>query len=476
VKLAMLDYVVILAYLVGIVLFGLSFEKRQQNLGEYFLAGKSTSWWALALSMVSTETSVLSLVGLPGLAYSSNMTFFQTILGNLVGRILVCIIFIPKYYDGQYVTAYQLIGTLYGDRVRRATSGVFLFTRALADGVRFFAASLLISIILQTNVLVAVTILVLLTLVYTAIGGVKAVIWIDVAQFVIYMVGMGLVFYYVLADIPGGWAGITQAAGDKLQILDFSLDPFVTYTVWSGLFAGIFQILAFQGTDQLLVQRLLSARTKNESRAAVLATAIIVTFQYLFFLIIGVALYVFFLRHPFEAPLETTDQVLPFFIVNHLPAGLAGLVVAGMLAAQMSGATLNSMASTTVVDFYPRAEQLSQKSLVRLARVFTAFWAAVIIGLAVLARKWGSVVEAGITVLGITYGGLLGIFLLGILTKTRNETAALIGMGTSVVTMLAIHFLTPIPFTWYFAIGTLIAFVVSWGTGQLLSKRIRPRS
>jgi Na+/proline symporter len=249
------------------------------------------------------------------------------------------------------------------------------------------------------------------------------------------------------------------------------LNPFVTYTVWSGLFAGVFQILAFQGTDQLLVQRLLSARTKNESRAAVMATAIIVTFQYLFFLIIGVGLYVFFQRHPLSAPLETTDQVLPYFIVNYLPAGIAGLVVAGLLAAQMSGATLNSMASTTVVDFYPGAEQLSEKYLVRLARGFTAFWALVIIGLAFLARKWGSVVEAGITVLGITYGSLLGIFLLGILTKIRNGTAALIGMGTSVLTMIAIHFLTPIPFTWYFAIGTLVSFGVSWGTGQFLSNK-----
>lgn len=469
-KFGALDYGVILAYLVGVVLFGLSFRKRQRTLNDYFLAGRATSWWALALSMVATETSVLSLVGLPGLAYATDMKFFQTILGNLVGRILVCIIFVPKYYSGEYVTAYQLIGTQFGPRLRRAASGVFLFTRALAEGVRLYAAAIVIALILETNVVIAIAILVLLTLIYTAHGGVTAVIWTDVVQFAVYMAGMACSFYYILNGIPGGWADITRIAGDKLTVLDFSLDPFVTYTVWSGLFAGVFQIMAFQGTDQLLVQRLLAARNKSEGNRVVLATAIIVTFQYFVFLLLGVALYVFFKQHPPSGSFEVSDQALPYFIVHHLPSGIAGLVIAGMLAAQMSttSGSLNSMAAASVTDFYPGAGRLSHKNQFRLSRGFTVLWALVLIGLATLARNWGSVVEAGMTVLGITYGSLLGIFLLGILTRMRNETAGLMGMGASLATMLAIKFLTPIPFTWYFAIGTAVAFAVGWTSGQAL--------
>jgi Na+/proline symporter len=244
------------------------------------------------------------------------------------------------------------------------------------------------------------------------------------------------------------------------------------------LACGIFQTLASQGTDQLLVQRLLAARSKNESRAAVLGAAFLFTIQYLFFLILGVALYVFFKLYKPAAPFQTSDQVYPFFVINFLPTGLAGLVIAGMLAAVMSNAasSLNSMASSSLIDFYPRADRLSRKSQLLFSRGLSVIWALVIIGLAMLARNWGGVVEAGLTVISITYGSLLGIFLLGMLTRMRSETAGLIGMIVSLATMLAIKALTPIPFTWYFAIGTFLAFTVGWVSGQFLSSGVGPKA
>ena len=465
-----LDFAVILTYLAVTVLFGLHFRKRQQSLNEYFQGSRKIPWLTIGLSIVATETSVLTVVGMPGLAYATDMLFFQLILGNLVGRILTCIIFIPKYYSGNFLTAYQFIASRFGRRVQQATAGLFVLTRAPSEGVRVFAAAIVISLILETNVFTALVILVLLTLLYTVVGGLTAVIWNDAFQLLLYLSGGILAFYYILSDIPGGWIGMVQTAGDKLEFFDFSLDPLKPYTFWSGMVAGIFQTLASQGVDQLLVQRLLAARNKKESQFAVLAAAFIFTLQYFFFLLLGVALFVFFQQHPPTTPFELTDQVFPFFVVNHLPSGLAGLVIAGMIAAAMSttSSSLNSMASASVVDLYPNAERLSRERQLLLSRGLTVFWAIALVGFAMLARNWGNVVEAATEVISITYGGMLGIFLLGILTRIRSQAAPLIGMAVGLLTVLSVKFLTPIPYTWYFAIGTITTFGVGWASALIL--------
>ena len=261
-----LDYGIVLIYLFAIIFFGLRFRKHQRTLNDYFLGGRTIPWWAITFSIVATETSILTVVGMPGLVYATNMLYFQIILGNLVGRILAVFIFIPKYYAGEYITAYQFIGSRFGPRLRRATSGLFLVTRGLAEGVRIFAAAIVVSLVLKTDILPALVLLVLLTLIYTAAGGVRAVIWTDVTQFLLYMVGAGLAFYYILADTPGGLGGMIGAAGPKLRMLDFSFDLLKPYTFWAGMFCGIFQTLASQGTDQMLVQRLLAARNMAQSR------------------------------------------------------------------------------------------------------------------------------------------------------------------------------------------------------------------
>ena len=465
------DYTIVVAYLSAVVLFGLRFRARGQTLNHYFLGGRTLPWWAISFSIVATETSILSIVGLPALAYASNMLFFQLIIGNLVGRILVCIIFIPKYYSGQYITAYEFLGTRFGRKVQRAAAGLFVFTRVFSEGVRAFAAALVVSLILGTDIFTSLLLIICLTLIYTVAGGVRAVIWTDVTQFWLYMGGAGLALYYALTGIPEGWAGVVQAGGSKLVFLDFSLDPLLPYTFWSGMVAGIFQTLAFQGTDQLLVQRLLAARTKNESRIAVIVAAIILTAQYFFLLLLGVVLFVFFEQHPPATPFEVVDQVFPFLVINHLPIGISGLVVAGMLAAAMSttSSSLNSIASSSVVDLYPNAQRLSPQKQLRLARGFTVIWAAVLLGIGMFVRDWGTVVEAGLKILSITYGSLLGIFLIGLWTRMRSETAGLTGMAAGLLAVLAVEILTPVPWPWFFAIGTLVTLAVGWVAAQILS-------
>ena len=465
-----LDFAVIVAYLTVTVLFGLHFRQRQQSLNEYFQGSRKIPWPTIALSIVATETSVLTVVGMPGLAFATDMGFFQIIIGNLVGRILACIIFIPRYYSGKFLTAYQYIASRFGRRAQQATAGLFILTRAPSEGVRVFAAAIVISLILETNVFTALVILVLLTLLYTVVGGLTAVIWNDAFQLLLYLTGGVLAFYYILTDIPGGWVGMVQIAGDKLQVFDFSLDPLKPYTFWAGMATGIFQTLASQGVDQLLVQRLLAARNKKESQLAVLGAAFIFTLQYFFFLLLGVALFAFYQQHPPANPFEISDQVFPFFVVNHLPSGIAGLVIAGMIAAAMSttSSSLNAMASASVIDLYPNAERHSRARQLLLSRAFTVFWAIALIGFAMLARNWGNVVEAATEVISITYGGMLGLFLLGMLTRIRSQAAPLIGMAIGIVMVVSVKLLTPIPYTWYFAIGTITTFAVGWATALIL--------
>ena len=467
----LVDYGIVFVYVFGITLFGLRFRKRQRTLHDYFLGGRTLPWWAITLSLVATESSLLTVVGMPGLVYETNMLFFQIIIGNLVGRILACIIFIPKYYAGEYVTAYQFIGSRFGPRLRLATTGIFLVSRVFAEGVRVFAASIVVSLVLKIDIPTAIVVLVLSTLIYTVAGGVRAVIWTDVTQFLLYMGGAGVAFYYIIGDVPGGFSRMIEVAGPKLQILDFSLDPLQPYTFWAGMFCGIFQTLASQGTDQMLVQRLLAARNKTQSYVAVLAAGVVFTLQYFFFLCLGAALFAFFKFHPPASSFEVSEQVFPFFVLHHLPTGLVGVIIAGMMGAAMSttSSSLNSMASATVIDFYPGAERLEWKHQLRLSRGFTVLWAVVFVGFAMLARNWGNVVEAGLAVLSITYGSLLGIFLLGLWTQMRSETAGLIGMAAGLGTILYLRFFTPIPWTWFFAIGTLVTFAVGWTSEKIVT-------
>jgi SSS family solute:Na+ symporter len=474
------DLAVIVAYLIAITWFGARFRGSQKSLKDYFLGGHSAPWWAIGLSIVSAETSTLTVIGTPALSFGGNFSFLQVVFGYLLGRVLISTLFLPQYFRGEMYTAYELMRRRFGERIRRLTAGTFLLLRTLAEGVRVFAISIIISIVLGTGEVVSIFVIVCLTLFYTFEGGLTAVIWTDVVQMFLYVGGAVLSFFVILGQIPGGWAHVSEMVGaaHKFQVFDFRFSPTAeffarNYSFWSGLIGGCFLSTASHGTEQLMVQRLLAARTIGQSRAALFGSWIVILFQFTLFLFIGALLFVHHVEAHLPAP-RTPDRIYPDFIWNNLPVGIAGLVMAAILAAGMSNlsAALNSLSSTTIMDFYKplvsrRDPPAPELHFLKMARWATVGWGAILFLVGLVARHWGSVLEAGLTIASILYGSLLGVFLLGLLTRSVREPAAMTGMVAGLILMLCVHQFTPIAFTWYVLIGTSATFLVGCSAALL---------
>jgi len=485
------DLAVIAAYLAGITWFGARFRKSQHDLKDYFLGGRTTPWWAIALSIVSAETSTLTVIGTPALAFGGDFGFLQVVLGYLLARVVISTLFLPHYFRGEMFTAYELMRRRFGERVRRFTAATFLILRALAEGVRVFALSLIVSIVLAPLYARmgaaawaeagSIFVIVCLTLFYTFEGGLTAVIWTDVVQMFLYVGGAVLSFFVLLNRIPGGWAHAMSAAeaAGKFRVFDFrfSLTPAFfsrPYSFWAGVIGGCFLTTASHGTEQLMVQRLLAARNESESRLALYSSWIVILFQFTLFLAIGAFLFVWY-RDAHLARPNPPDRLYPDFVWNNLPAGVAGLVIAAILAAGMSNlsAALNALASTTIMDFYKpifASAAISQGRLMLLARRATVLWGAVLFAIALVARNVKSVLEAGLSVASVLYGALLGAFLLGLLTKRVTGNAAMLGMAASLISMLCVNRLTHLAFTWYVVVGTAITVFVGLA-GSLIFRR-----
>jgi len=466
-----LDLAIIAMYLVGITLFGLRFRKKQRTLRDYFLADRNIPWWAIALSIVAAETSTLTIISIPGLAYDSNLTFLQVVMGYVVGRIIISFVLLPHYFRGDLYTAYELIERRFGRRLRTLTASLFLLTRAAAEGVRVYAVSIVVAIALGTGEIASIAIITVLTLVYTFEGGLAAVIWTDVVQTVIYIGGTLVGVFTILHLVPGGWPTIHYlAAGmDKLRVFDFSFTLARPYTFWAGLIGGAFLTTASHGTDQLIVQRLLAARDQRQSVTALLTSGIAIFFQFALFLIVGVMLWAYY-GMP-SSIFGKADYIYPAFIVTRLPHGISGLLIAAILAAAMSNlsAALNSLSSSSMMDFYLRWHPGSDnRTLLRLSRAATFIWALVLFALAILSlHKVSRVIEVGLAIASVAYGALLGVFLLGVLTKRANERGSMVGMLFGFGTELYLWLGTKVPWTWYVASGTVVTFAVGYAASLL---------
>ena len=479
-----LDYGVILAYLVGITAFGFRFRDSQKTLKDYFLGGRNTPWWAIAFSIVSAETSTLTVIGTPALSFNGNFGFLQVVFGYLLARLIISVLFLPQYFRGEMFTAYELMLRRFGPNIRKLTAGSFLCLRALAEGVRVFAISIVVSIILGTGELVSEFVIVCLTLLYTFEGGMTAVIWTDVIQMILYVAGAILSLFVILQQIPGGWDHVVQMAGEanKFQVFDFaiSLTPAFfakSYTFWAGFFGGCFLTTASHGTEQLMVQRLLSAKSEREARLALFTSWLLIFFQFTLFLIIGVMLWVYYTDAKLPAP-NPPDRIYPKFIWDFLPPGVSGLVIAAILAAAMSNlsAALNALSSTTVMDFIKPADRVprSDAAYLSLAKKMTVLWCAILFLISLLARNIKSVLEAGLGIASIVYGALLGVFLLGLLTTRTGERAAMIGMSFGLSVMLYVKFQTSIAWTWYVLIGTTVTFLTALAASYLVTEKEKP--
>jgi len=482
------DLAVIVAYLIGVTLFGLRFRGKQRSVKDYFLAGSSIPWWAISLSIVAAETSTLTIISVPGLAYDKDFRFLQLVIGYLIGRAIVSLLLIPQYFRGELFTAYQLIERRFGGRLRSLTAGLFLVTRAAAEGVRVFAVAIVVRVALSSFLtgigdfgrdVFGIAIVTALTLIYTFEGGMAAVIWTDVVQLSIYVGGTIVGFFTILHLVPGGWATIQAMAGSagKFRVFDYSWNFTTTYTLWSGVIGGSFLTTASHGTDQLIVQRLLAARSERQSKLALLSSGFAVLFQFSLFLLIGTMLFVFYRLNPPSAGFTRTDRIFPVFIVSRMPHGVSGLLISAILAAAMSNlsAALNSLSSSTIVDFYTRINPVaSDERRMKLSRLTTLGWGVLLFGLALLARRGGRVLEMGLSIASVAYGSLLGVFLLGVLTKRTSERGAMVGMLFGFALNVYLWQFTRVAFTWYVVFGSITTFVLGYAATWVFPARRLP--
>ena len=440
-----LDYGVLFAYLVFVTAFGSLMGRRQRTAKDYFLGGRSLPWGAVAFSIVAAETSTLTVISVPGLAYLSNMNFLQLAFGYLVGRTIISFVLLPAYAKGDLTTAYELLGQRFGGRLRNFVTLVFQFTRLLADGVRLFATAIPVAIITGWSYPTAIVIIGVVTVIYTYFGGIKAVGWLDVLQMSIYVGGALLAGAMILHYLPEGWHSVVAAAAPqhKFSIFYLGLDKgfkeffSINYTLFSGLIGGAFLSMASHGTDQLIVQKLFSCRNLRSSQKALISSGVLVILQFTIFLVLGIMLYAYY-----HGAQMRSDEVYPRFIVEGLPPGLSGLIIAGIFAAAIStlSASLNSLSSTTMNDlFKPRfGKNLTPGRELFLSRMFTVLWSLVfILGAMFFKDRNNPVVELGLGIASFTYGGMLGTFFLGI-RKRKNvaEDDALVSIWSAIFLMI----------------------------------------
>ncbi|MGH7529099.1 MAG: sodium:solute symporter [Gemmatimonadales bacterium] len=459
-----LDLAIIVLYFVAVLAAGVLLAGRQRDAADYFLGRHGLPAWAIMLSIVATETSALTVISVPGIAARGNLTFLQLAFGYLIGRIAVAALLLPGYFDGTQETAYQRLERRFGVAARRTASAAFLVTRALGDGVRVFATAIPLAIITGWSVPLGILAVGVVTIVYTWFGGLRAVVWVDVVQLVFYVLG-GVATVVIAMSLADRSLAAAWEAG-KLIVIDPAFSFRTTYSLWGGLIGGALLSAASHGTDHLIVQRLLAASGLRDARRALIGSGVFVIAQFALFLFVGATLWM----AEADRPGMAADAIYPTFVVEHFPAGLAGLVVAAILAAAMStvASSLNSLASATTHDFYaPLARRNEPQHLLRVGRAMTLLWAVVLVGGAMLFRNRETpVVVLALSIASITYGGLLGSYLLGGLWPRTRQVDVIIAILTGVAFMIPVvlgvptRWLPGLAWPWYVPLGTAVTVLV----------------
>jgi SSS family transporter len=505
-----LDLVIIFGYLLGIMLFGVWFSRKQETTRDYFLGDRTVPWWAIAASIVATETSTITFISVPGIAFArgGNFQFLQLVLGYMLGRVVISLLFIPSYFRGELLTVYQLLERRFGGRIKMLAAALFVIMRNIADGIRLLLTAIVLAAVYaafapgannETVIAASIVLLGAVMIVFTYYGGMEAVIWVEVVQLGIYLAGAVAASLVLASAIDGGFGGALSLGEQygKFSFVDwgvrhtsylfripfsdrglyFSL-PFdftKTYTFWAGLVGGCFLTMSTHGTDQYLVQRYLCTNRPKLAAAALLSSGAVVFAQFVGFLFIGVLLFAFY--QPFADPAYAQaasatypftggDRVFPDFITKHMPTGLSGLVVAAIFAAALSS-SLNSIAATAVNDLYkPFAPRRDDRHYLRVSHWLTLLWGLVQIGVALFVmRKQRSALDQALSIASLINGPVLGVFLVGTFLRRVSEPPALIGMVTSITVMLYVYYCTNIAWPWYALIGSVTTFVVAWLAG-----------
>jgi solute:Na+ symporter, SSS family len=480
-----IDLAVIAVYIAGCTSLGAWLGSRSQGLKGYFLGESNIPAWAVMISIVATETSTATFLSVPGVAYRGDFTYLQLAFGYLLGRVIVATVLLPAYFRGQIFTAYQLLQDRFGGPTRTTASILFLVARSLGDGLRLFLAATMLKHLTGWSTETAIEAVAAITVVYTFLGGMKAVIWTDVIQFSVYILGALVALTILAGQLPGGWSELfhsARAAG-KFHLLDFSFDLTRPFTFWAGLIGGMVLNTATHGADQMMVQRYLSARSQRQAATALVASGFIILAQFAFFLLIGVSLWVFYREFPPSAgvgsagaALASSDEAFSYFIVHYLPTGVLGLVVAAVFSAAMGtlAGSLNSSAATIVNDLYrPVTGRGDERHLMRVSRAMTVVWGLVLMAVAFGARRLeDNVVNNALTIASFVSGILLGLFLLGILTRRVGQSAALVGVLAGVSAVSYAKFGTSLAFPWFALVGSSTVFAIGLAASYVVPGRV----
>lgn len=471
------DWAVIAIYLLGIVALGVYFGKDQKNTRDYFLGSKNIPWWGIGLSIVAAETSALTIIGVPAMAYGGNMLFLQMIVGYVIARIILAVVMVPHYFKGEIYSPYQLLENSFGPSARRTASVFFLIMETLAAGVRVYVACIPVQLMLGIGVLPSIVLFVVVSLVYTYIGGVKAVIWTDAVQFGLFLAGGLFTIFYIPTLIEGGFSAVMSqaAAAGKTTWLNWNFTWSDPINIWMGVIGGTFLVMSTHGAEQLIVQRVLACKNIRDGRRALILSAALIFPLFLIFLTVGVMLWVYYQHNQFGIPLPETkpgtgikanDFIYPIFMVTAVPHVLKGFLIVAILSAAMSSVSsaMTALASVSTMDIMKNLikGQRDDEFFLRFSKYSTVFWAAMLIIVAFITRESSSVLNAAFALRGLTAGALLGSLMLTLFWRKASAVPVVIGMFAALFVMTYIFLYTKIFWPWYTLIGTIVALATAY--------------
>lgn len=468
------DTVIVMLYLAAVTLLGVWVGRGNRDVSDYLLGDRNLPWWAVLGSIVATETSTATFLSVPGLAFAAggNFGFLQLAMGFIIGRILISLFLLPLYFKGQLFTAYEVLHKRFGGLTQRTASILFLVTRNLGDGLRLFLTAIVLEKVAGLQLSTCIVIIGAVTILYTVLGGMKAVVWNDCLQFVVYIGGGVAALLLIVQRLPGGWEQLLQfgTAEHKFQVFDLRLDLSQAYTVWAGVIGGTLLTLGTHGTDQMMVQRYLCTRSQSDAARALVLSGVVVFVQFILFLGLGVALACFYLSSAEPRTFDRNDEVLATFIVQEMPVGLVGLTLAAVFSAAMStlSSSLNSSAGAVVNDFLRYTRTPEQQ--LQASRWLTVLFGVLQIGIGIAASEISrSVVNDALAIAGFSAGLLLGVFVLGVATRHVGQVSAMLGLLAGALALCIVKFGTTIAWPYYAVVGAVVTIVVG-----LLAELIRP--
>lgn len=504
--LTLADWLVVCLYLAGIIAFGMWFGKGQKTTRDYFLGSRNLPWWGVGFSIVATETSALTFIGVPAMAFGSDLSFIQIIVGYVIARIILAIVLVPHYFKGEIYSPYQLFAQAFGPAARQTAGGLFLIAGTLAAGVRVYVTCIPIQLMLgfrERGILLAIVLFVLLSLAYTCVGGVKAVIWTEAVQFLLFVVGGLFTLFYVPTLLEGGWktALETASAAGKLHWFNGAFSLGRPFNIWMGVIGATFQVMFSHGADQLVVQRVLTCQSVAAGRKSLILSAAVILPLFLVFLLVGTMLWVYYQEFPnlpiaipeLRPGITKNDYVFPIFIVTVIPPVLKGFLIVAILAAAMSSVSsaLAALASVSIMDFYQGLSRRERSAAfyLRLSQCSTVGWAVLLVVVAWLTQQAPSVLNAAFSLSGLTSGAMLGGLLLAVFGRKGNAAPVVVGMLSALAVMTALHVLPRMAWSketweqvvgveifwpWYTLIGTAVTLAVFALVSLLASPTLKP--